>query len=453
MKQGKKSKYRNNSMKSTREPTSSGGGLKKATSISENRRNSIINPSSNSSVTSPHEETKENEKRPHPPSLFDDEDDLKNIALSSIQLRNQIQLSLQKNPSASERNLFQNMTDEDLTGEYQQQQPQLIQYQIDPSQRKPIIKRINLLTGEGILEELEHEIQQTITTALDVCTRTLNNSKPTKESLAHKSSQGKSDYKATVKKKSKQKPPLAESRSPRSENLLVSSSSSQQDANIRRLTEKHSHYLQKILAQQKHALELISSTKQPALMNLGDSDPQLLRHLGPAAAAAPPQYQQQEILTASDHSPHRRVDQSMSLEPLPLYPHSHLSAHHHHSHSYDPHQKIKFCLHCDHPSPSESYEQSPYRYLEQYEVPQEPQHQAPAIVSPEPNWHSSQADAEKVKTQLLAEPLPKVPIGIDEKKLKQIAKERNIRLNTYDPSSGLFGVDKLRERFAFSSLI
>jgi hypothetical protein len=37
-------------MKSTREPTSSGGGEKKATSISENKRNSIIHPSSNSSV-------------------------------------------------------------------------------------------------------------------------------------------------------------------------------------------------------------------------------------------------------------------------------------------------------------------------------------------------------------------------------------------------------------------
>jgi hypothetical protein len=216
-------------------------------------------------------------------------------------------------------------------------------------------------------------------------------------------------------------------------------SSSQQDANIRRLTEKHSHYLQKILAQQKHALELISNTKSTKI-NLGDSDPQLLLH------HLDPQHQQQEILTASDDPTKQRIDQPVSLEPLQYPPH--LSSHHHDHHDWGhPHSKIKSCLHCDHPSPTESYQQSPYRYLEQYEAPQQPQNQIPVIISPEPNWHSSQADAEKVKTQLSAEPLPKVPVGIDEKKLQQIAKERNIRLNTYDPSSGLFGVDKLQERF------
>jgi hypothetical protein len=134
----------------------------------------MIDSSSNTSTVTQNG-LEEREQRPHPSSLFDDEDDLKNIAFSSMQLRNQIQLSLQKNPSANERSLFQNMTDEDLAGQNQQQQ-QLIHYQIDPSQRKPIIKRINLLTGEGILEELEHEIQQTISSALDVCTRTLDNS-------------------------------------------------------------------------------------------------------------------------------------------------------------------------------------------------------------------------------------------------------------------------------------
>lgn len=354
-------------------------------------------------------------------SFFDDEDDLKNIALSSMQLRNQIQLSLQ------EKNLVENLYEDHPLSQQQQQQQQkqqqqLIHYQIDPSHRKPVIKRINLLTGEGILEELEHEIQQTISSALDVCTRTLKNSTPPKASLSSKSSQGKTNLKKIKSKKS-----LADKRSPRSGDPTAQ----QQDPNIRRLTDKHSHYLNKILAQQKRSMELISNTKSTS-MNLGGSNSQLLGHLNP-------QHQQDTSDPSSTHG----VGQSVSLVPL-QYPPQHFS---NSPERNQQHPKSKSCLHCDHLSPSESHQQSPYRYLEQFEAPQQPENQVPVITSPEPNWHSRQADAEKVKTQLSAEPLPKVPLGIDEKKLQKIAKERNIRLNTYDPTSGLFGVDKLQERF------
>ena len=40
-------------------------------------------------------------------------------------------------------------------------------------------------------------------------------------------------------------------------------------------------------------------------------------------------------------------------------------------------------------------------------------------------------------------------IGLKEEELRRVAKERAVRMNTYDPSTGLFGEDKLRERYGW----
>jgi hypothetical protein len=380
--------------------------------------------------------------------VYDDVDDLMNLAKSSALLENKIKLSLKNtNPMSDDLELIEEEHEMNPHHYYhrlnQQQQPQLIHYTIDPSHRQPIITKINLLTGEGMIDELENEIQQTISTALDVCSQTLLtlNTKD-KDHHAFKSSKAAREAREAreakeLKKKKKRYPPpplpLPPQRqqqsqshhSPRHHHREESSSaaSSSSLASLEQLKDKHSFYLQKIIQQQKHSLDLLTQTKS-TILNLSGGDPSL------SSASAPS--------SSSSHPP--PLTTRINLDPMPSSSSSSSSP-----------PKIKSCAHCDlvtahHHHPPESHQQSPYRYHEQFDTLSAHAPLPPELSSPEPNWHPNPSDAEKVKTQLSAEPLPKVPIGINEKQLLRIAKERNIRLNTYDPSSGLFGFDKLQHR-------
>jgi hypothetical protein len=375
-------------------------------------------------------------------TLCDDVDELMNLANSSALLEKKIKLSLKNTDPMTDE--LDAIDEHEMANHYhhqqsQQQQQQLVHYTIDPSHRQPVITRINLLTGEGIIDELENEIQQTISSALDICSQTLLslNTKDKEEmasrDLKKKNKKIQKSYEkisSSLQQHNHHPPPPRQQQDrsprlrprPRPHYRVESSASSVSSSSLDHLNEKHSLILQKIVQQQKHSLDLLAQTKS-TIMNLSHEE-------GDTSAG---EYQQ-----TSSTSP---------LRPAPTATRVNL----HDPISSSP-PKIKYCAHCDlvsahdHYPLSESQQQSQYQYLEQFEQSPVDNPQEVPLFSPEPDWHPNPADADKVKTQLSAEPLPKVPIGINEKQLLRIAKERNVRLNTYDPSSGLFGFDKLQYR-------
>mmetsp|Transcript_23120 Transcript_23120/g.33870 ORF Transcript_23120/g.33870 Transcript_23120/m.33870 type:complete len:669 (-) Transcript_23120:158-2164(-) len=92
-------------------------------------------------------------------------------------------------------------------------------------------------------------------------------------------------------------------------------------------------------------------------------------------------------------------------------------------------------------------EHSQYMYtLEVQEEVEDGTDGSEALSQPQSLWHTNKKDAEIVKHHVMSSPLPSVPPGLDERQLAKVAKERAVRLGTYDPSTGLFGFDSVQHR-------